>query len=330
MPNERAEPVTSHTVRSMNLVTMRSLPLALDDEIVLRLDRDACYHSTLSFSADGRQLAYGNTLWDISSERTIDLGDRQGYCLTFSPEAAIVASASRDCTLTLWDACTFTPQGNLSGHRDFIVDLAFSPDGQTLASSSDDGTIRLWDTPTLTQKGIIIANWDTNLPYSYDAFGYQLLTFSPDGQTLAVGNCHGIELWDVPTLTREATLQGHDGFLTAIAFNREGTFLASASRSGGKTLQLWNTSTGEHRRVPIGYSGDIHSLTFSPDGGTLISGGWDGTLQCWEIPALTLKHAIRKELAPVRSVAFSPNGMQFALASGWDDGEIAVTLCRVG
>lgn len=330
MPNERVDTVTFPTARSTNSTTTRSQPLSLDNEIVLKLDRDACYHSTLNFSVDGRQLAYGNTLWEISSQQTIDRCDRESYCLTFSPKELVVASANRNCTITLWDACTFTPQGNLPGHRDFIVNLAFSPDGQTLASSSDDGTIRLWDTPTLTQQGIIAINWNSRLPYSYDAFGYQLLTFSPNGRTLAVGNCHGVELWDVPTLTRKATLPEHDGFLTAIAFNSEGTFLASASRSGDKTLQLWNASVGENQQIPIGHSGDIHSLAFSPDGGTLLGGGWDGTLRFWDIPTLTLRRTIQKASAPVRSVAFSPDGTWFALASGWDDGEIAVTLCRVG
>lgn len=330
MPDEQTDPVIFHPVKLTNSTTARSLPLTLDDRVIFKLDHDACYHSTLNLSADGRQLAYGNTLWDISFEEIIDFCDREGYCLTFSPNQRVIASASRDGIITLWDACTFTCQGNLLGHRDFIVNLAFSPDGQTLVSSSDDGTIRLWDTSTLTQKGIIAANWDSHLPYSYDAFGYQLLTFSPHGRTLAVGNCHGVELWDVSTLTRRTILQGHDGFLTAIAFNPEGTFLASASRSGHKTLQLWNTSVGENPQVLIEHSGDIHSLAFSPDGDTLISGGWDGTLQFWDIPALTLRRTIREESTPVRSVAFSPDGTQFALARGWDDGEITVILYRVG
>jgi WD40 repeat protein len=60
----------------------------------------------------------------------------------------VVASASRDKTVRLWDAGTGATLQTLKGHTDFVRAVAFSPDGKTVASASLDKTVRLWDAGT--------------------------------------------------------------------------------------------------------------------------------------------------------------------------------------
>lgn len=71
--------------------------------------------------------------------------------LTFSGDGSVLASASRDRTIILWN---FDADGNstgrfrvLTGHRDWINDLALSPDGRTLASAgrASNNNVILWD-----------------------------------------------------------------------------------------------------------------------------------------------------------------------------------------
>ena len=66
--------------------------------------------------------------------------------MAFSPDGKIIASASYDNTVRLWDLKTQKPLGEpLTGHSSYVRSVAFSPDGKTLASGSSDNTVRLWD-----------------------------------------------------------------------------------------------------------------------------------------------------------------------------------------
>jgi WD40 repeat protein len=66
--------------------------------------------------------------------------------VAFSPDGTILASASPDHTVRVWDMATSRPVGApLTGHTGLITSVAFSPDATTLASGNADGTVRLWD-----------------------------------------------------------------------------------------------------------------------------------------------------------------------------------------
>ena len=59
--------------------------------------------------------------------------------VAFSPTGLILASASDDGTVGLWDIKTGATINILSGHADRIRHVAFSPTGETLASTNSDG-----------------------------------------------------------------------------------------------------------------------------------------------------------------------------------------------
>jgi WD40 repeat protein len=68
----------------------------------------------------------------------------------------VLASASWDGTVRLWDPVTGAPIGGpLTGHTDMVVGVSFGVvDGRTvLASASRDRTVRLWDPATRTPIG---------------------------------------------------------------------------------------------------------------------------------------------------------------------------------
>jgi WD40 repeat protein len=70
--------------------------------------------------------------------------------VAFSPDGKILASASVDETVRLWDSATGAARRTLEGHSGSVYAVAFSPDGKMLASASNDKTVRLWDSATGT------------------------------------------------------------------------------------------------------------------------------------------------------------------------------------
>jgi WD40 repeat protein len=77
--------------------------------------------------------------------------------VAFSSDAQLLASASRDYTVRLWNLVTGASCSTLKGHSGSVLTVAFSPDGQLLASASSDHTVRVWDMKTKE----IIQTFDT-------------------------------------------------------------------------------------------------------------------------------------------------------------------------
>ena len=68
-------------------------------------------------------------------------------CLAFNADGTMIATASEDGTVRLWDGETGLPIGPSFEHRGAVCAVVFDADNRRLATASQDGTARCWRVP---------------------------------------------------------------------------------------------------------------------------------------------------------------------------------------
>ena len=76
------------------------------------------------------------------------------------------------------------------------------------------------------------------------------------------------------------TLKGHSHAVFSVAFSPNGKTLASAA---GKTIKLWDVTSGKNTATLKGHTNLVFSVAFSPDGKTLASGSLDESIKLWDV-----------------------------------------------
>ncbi len=176
--------------------------------ILHRLTDSGSFTQALAFSPDGLYLAAndcelvevagaclsgGAILWDVESgqvERKFIGHSSFVWSVAFSPNGRILATASADNTILLWDIASGGLLGQrLTNHGGAVRKVTFSPDGQRLASGGFDSLVFLWDVET----GQAIGG-----PFTSHAGVVNDLLFNNDGRKLASASADGtIIIWDV-------------------------------------------------------------------------------------------------------------------------------------
>lgn len=235
--------------------------------------------------------------------------------IAFSPDGKTLATAACENPVRLWDVETGVPSKTL-GKPGYHVSVAISSDGRTLAAgTSIDRTLTVFDLATgEVQSTVPIAN------------AIFALEFSPtNGSILALADGFEVRLWDV---AKGKLLQSHHRhsslFVWDVTFSPDGKWVASANN---RELILWNVETGQthvlKNDLACGYS-----VAFSPDGKTLVAGGFGGKIWRWDVDRLQPMEPLQGQVrGGIWSLAFSSDGR---LAASFSNGTVSLWDVNTG
>ncbi len=142
-----------------------------------------------------------------------------------------VATADAEGTLRLWRTIDGHPEAVLPIHHGAVSSLSYHANNQQLISTGADGLVKVWQLPISPVEEI-----------AGGSGAAKLAALSSDGELVATsdGNQPTVVVRHVSDGRVLATLKGHAGPITAMAFNAGHTRLVTGSAD--KSIRVWDLS----------------------------------------------------------------------------------------
>ena len=223
-------------------------------------------------------------LWDTGSYVVGHVGGVWGVAFgQLSDERSVLASASGDGTVRLWNPASGTLLLELVGHVGGVWGVAFGVlgDGRSvLASAGVDGTVRLWNPASGTLLLELVGHVGGVWGVAFGVLG--------DGRSVlaSAGGDGTVRLWDPNDGNLIGEPLSHTDDVYGVAFGVLGdgrSVLASAGGDG--TVRLWDPNDGDLIGEPLSHTDDVYGVAFGVLGdgrSVLASAGGDGTVRLWD------------------------------------------------
>ena len=147
-------------------------------------------------------------------------------------------------------------------------------------SGHRDSTLRLSGMQKLDGKSATVKD--------HKRGGIDGLAFSPDGNMLASSTMDGTMLHTFPKGRPLARHIHGIPFPRNLVFSPDGTHVIGSGYLGRETIgkkrfvHKWDAATGELlMSTPTEHTDQLEALAVSPDGNTVLTGSWDGTIHKW-------------------------------------------------
>ncbi|KAI3438112.1 hypothetical protein D9Q98_000553 [Chlorella vulgaris] len=223
--------------------------------------------------------------------------------LGWSPDDSLLASASLDNMVHIWDAGSGHHLRTLDYHTSFVKGLAWDPVGTYLATQSEDKSVVIWRCDDWSVVECIKARYARLVTSTFST----RMSWSPDGTYLATGNCYQGACHAAVIIPRghwneqqqHMLISGHQGCVVSVGFNPRLFHLPKKDGAPGevqeklssvfalgaqdKRISVW--AAAQHTPIMVGkrfFKNQVTDVAWSPDGYTAFACSSDGTVACFQ------------------------------------------------
>ena len=261
--------------------------------------------------------------------RHVLVGHRQPVTsVAFHPRFSVVATASEDTTIKVWDWETGELERTLKGHTKPIQQIEFDSEGHWLVSCSSDLAIKLWN---------VDDDWrNARTLYGHEHSISDVRFLPGDQQLISASRDRTLKVWEASSGYCARTLHGHTDWVRAVDV-AEGDARLVASASSDYTARLFDLSSGDARAELRGHEHVVECVAFAPvaayasicqlaglpapqddaaraPGRFLATGSRDKTVRLWTQQGQCLR-TLRGHDNWVRGLVFAPSGKHLVTVS---------------
>lgn len=275
---------------------------------------------SVAISPDGNLIASGDAngsvrIWRLYSNDTTNIlvgHEAQVWALSFSMDNQFLASADRLGKVNVWDVRTRRVVQMINSGKEAVWSVEFTQDDALLVAtdsgvlkySREDGRLldkwkepeakvtRLSLSPDRSRVITTFDNGNVSVRVVSDDSNEQLIDVGDDllwsaainhsGSLLAAASSdETVYLFDLKSGNRLATLTGHRGGATNVAFLEDGSTLLVSDRRG--LLHWWDIETSRRLAAPWrGHRKSVWRMALHPDGERVATAGDDGAVWLWD------------------------------------------------
>jgi WD40 repeat protein len=234
----------------------------------------------LAFSPNGRMLAAGGgtpseegltelLAWPGGESLGVLSGHEDTVLAVAWRSDAVLATASLDHEIALWEVKSRKQVQRLKGHSSGVTALSFLSEGQHVISGGRDNNLRVWD----TASGRMIRTLNNHTREIHQLAVRPRVSGLP--MVASGSNDRTVRLWQ-PTIGRMVRFTRLTSIPLAVAWLPDGSQIAVSCEDGA--VRLIDPDTVEIRRKFPAVDGWAYSLAVHPTDGSLLVGGRNGQL----------------------------------------------------
>ncbi|THH27427.1 hypothetical protein EUX98_g6761 [Antrodiella citrinella] len=313
--------------------------IRLQKKIMDLENRNAVLQEEISLSPAKR--AALQTDWVPRAPAAYALKGHRGQVLkvAFHPTFNLLASASEDSTIKIWDWETGEFERTLKGHTRPVNDVDFDSKGNLLVSCSSDLFIKIWDAQN---------EWKNTKTFPGHEHTVSSVRFLPgDQHIVSASRDRTIRVFDIGTTHLVRTISGHSDWVRCVTPSEDGKLIASCSND--QTARVNDPLSGELKVELRGHEHTIEVVVFAPvsaysairelagipntdrskrQGQYVATGSRDKTIKIWDTQSGQMLRSLTGHDNWVRAIVFHPTG-KFLLSAS-DDYTIRVWELATG
>ena len=223
---------------------------------------------------------------------------------SFSPDGALVVTASWDQTAQVWDAQSGRRLGRPLRHNGRVWSASFSSGSTLVVTASADRTARVWQ----ARSGEMLQEFKHDDEVN-SAF------FNPDGTRLATASDDAkVRIWNLETGGQIGdALQHGTASVNTATFSPDGALVVTAADD--RTARIMDAQRGRQLGPSLMHGDKVSIATFSPDGARILTASEDKTVRLWDAKTGAPLGEPIMHRDRVNTASFSPDGCRLVTAS---------------